>query len=160
MPDNLNLRSNRRRYALSGGILAVILLLLCGLVFLLKGRPADPACVSVADPDPEAVIYLKVVTLRTENMPGHQDLVNLGLRFRDSDKIIYGVESDSDTPPVLRVFMAANEIADDRWFQEIIERNDPDRPVNLRFLKMETRLGEIGLDSYLERMSDALSVKE
>lgn len=160
MPDNLNLRSNRRRYALSGGILAVILLLLCGLVFLLKGRPADPACVSVADPDPEAVIYLKVVTLRTENMPGHQDLVNLGLRFRDSDKIIYGFESDSDTPPVLRVFMAANEIADDRWFQEIIERNEPDRPVSLRFLKMETRLGEIGLDTYLERMSDALSVKE
>ena len=128
-----------------------------------------PSTFRVASPDPNQVKRLKIMTIRTEDMPDRQDLNNLGLQFRYSDKKIYGLESEFACPLIVRVFMDPDETIDEKWFKEKVEKKVVEMPlpngkvreipVSFRFVKMEKETGEIGIEEYLNRMFDGFKAE-
>ena len=128
-----------------------------------------PSTFRVASPDPNQVKRLKIMTIRTEDMPDRQDLNNLGLQFRYSDKKIYGLESEFACPLIVRVFMDSDETIDEKWFKEKVEKKVVEMPlpngkvreipVSFRFVKMEKETGEIGIEEYLNRMFDGFKAE-
>ena len=106
-----------------------------------------PTKFRVSNPDPAAIDQVKIVTIRTENMPDRMDLNHLGMQMRLSGRKIYGIESEFACPLIVRVFMDPAEEADEAWFKEIVEKKTIDMPthggeikvtpVDFRFVKME-----------------------
>lgn len=121
-----------------------------------------PTKFRVSNPDPAVLDKVKVVTIRTENMPDRMDLNNLGMQFRLSGKKIYGIESEFACPLIVRVFMDPEEEADQAWFKEIVEKKTIEMPtpkgdvkvtpVDFRFIKLEKGEDFMPVPDYIKSM--------
>ena len=121
-----------------------------------------PTKFRVENPDLQKVEQVKMVTIRTEDMPDKMDLNNLGLQMRFSDKKIYGVESEFGCPLIVRVYMDPEEEADAAWFKSIVEKKTLEMPVagggvketplSFRFVELEKGETLIPVADYLHLM--------
>lgn len=109
---------------------------------------------------------VKVVTIRTDNMFDRMDFTYLGLQFRNTDKQIYGLESEFACPLIVRVFMAPDEQVDEAYFKELVERKELEThnpktgeviktiPVDFDFVKMDEGVAYISVEEYVKKMFD------
>ncbi|MBR1872921.1 MAG: 4Fe-4S binding protein [Bacteroidales bacterium] len=121
-----------------------------------------PSKFRVENPDHKAVEQVKMVTIRTENMPDKMDLNNLGMQLRFSEKKIYGIESEFACPLIIRVFMDPSESADEKWFRDIVEKKTLEMPtaggdvkvtpLNFKFVELEKGEELIPVADYMHRM--------
>lgn len=121
-----------------------------------------PTKFRVANPDPQALDQVKIVTIRTENMPDKIDLNNLGMQFRLSGKNIYGIESEFACPLIVRVFMDPSEDLDQAWFKETVEKKTLEMPtvkgdvkvtpLDFRFVKLEKGEDFMPVPEYIKHM--------
>ena len=121
-----------------------------------------PTKFRVNNPDPASVEQVKIVTIRTEDMPDRMDLNNFGMQLRLSGKKIYGIESEFACPLIVRVFMDPEEEADQDWFKEIVEKKALEMPtakgdvkvtpLAFRFVKMEKGEEFMPVADYIKHM--------
>ena len=121
-----------------------------------------PTKFRVSNPDPAVLDSVKVVTIRTEDMPDRLDLNNFGMQLRLSGKKIYGVESEFACPLIVRVFMDPSEEADKAWFKEIVEKKTLEMPaaggevkvtpVDFRFVDLEKGESFMPVSDYIKHM--------
>jgi len=121
-----------------------------------------PSKFRVNTPDMATVDSIKVVTIRTENMYDKLDLNSLGLQMRQTDKKIYGLESEFACPLIVRVYMDASETADKAWFKKIVNMKELEMPVhgggtkitpvNFKFVDLEDGESYISTESFIRKM--------
>jgi len=119
--------------------------------------------------DPTKTDKLKVITIRTENMFDRMDFTYLGLQFRDTDKVIYGLESEFACPLIVRVYVDPEEDITEEDLRELVERKElvtrnpktgeviKTIPVNFKFVKMEPGVEEISAADFINKMFDGFS---
>lgn len=104
---------------------------------------------------------LKVVTVRVEHMFDKMDLNYLGLQFRGTNKKIYGIESQYDCPVVVKLYVAPDEVIDEAFVKEVVNRKSLDMetangikktPMSLEFVKLEKEISHIEINQYLRMM--------
>ena len=120
-----------------------------------------PSRFKVNSLEPGSINSLKVVTIRTEGMYDRMDINYLGLQMRQTDKKIYGLESEFACPLIVRVYMDPSEDVDEDWFEDIVEMEKLVMPVHgggtreievdYEFVKMEKETGSIGAEEYIRR---------
>ena len=111
--------------------------------------------------EPGSVDSLKVVTIRTEGMYDKMDINYLGLRMRQEDKKIYGLESEFACPLIVRVYMHPDETIDKKWAKEIVEMDVLEMPVHgggtreievdFSFVKIEDEVSSISSEDFIRR---------
>ena len=111
--------------------------------------------------EPGSVDSLKVVTIRTEGMYDKMDINYLGLRMRQEDKKIYGLESEFACPLIVRVYMHPDETIDKKWAKEIVEMDVLKMPVHgggtreievdFSFVKIEDEVSSISAEDFIRR---------
>ena len=121
-----------------------------------------PSNFRINTPDHNALDSLKIVTIRTEKMYDKLDLNYLGLQFRQTGKKLYGLESEFACPLIVRVYMDPSEEVDEKWFKEIVEKDELDMPVHgggskpiemdIEFVGMEDGVSYIKTTDFLEKM--------
>ena len=121
-----------------------------------------PSKFKVKDLVPGSVDSLKVVTIRTEGMSDRMDINYLGLHMRQTDKKIYGLESEFACPLIVRVYMDPAEEVDKDWFEDNVEMDVLQLPVHggeivemevdFEFVKMEKEVKMIASDEFIKRM--------
>lgn len=121
-----------------------------------------PTRFRVANPDPTTLDKVKIVTIRTEDMPDRVDLNNFGMQLRLSGKKIYGIESEFACPLIVRVFMDPSEEADEAWFKSMVEKKTLEiptakgdvkvTPLDFRFVKLEKGEDYMPVPDYIRHM--------
>ena len=121
-----------------------------------------PSKFRVNTPDPAVVDSVKMVTIRTENMYDKLDLNFLGLQMRQTDKKIYGLESEFACPLIIRVYMDPSENLDKAWFKQIVNMKELEMlvhgggtkttPVNFKFVDMEDGESYISTEMFVHKM--------
>lgn len=121
-----------------------------------------PSKFRVNTPDPAVVDSVKMVTIRTENMYDKLDLNFLGLQMRQTDKKIYGLESEFACPLIVRVYMDPSENLDKAWFKQIVNMKELEMPVhgggtkttpvNFKFVDMEDGESYISTEMFVHKM--------
>ena len=110
---------------------------------------------------PGSVDSLKVMTLRVEKMYDRMDINYLGLQMRQTDKKIYGLESEFACPLIVRVYMDSSETLDKKWAKNIVEMKTLVMPVHgggtkeievdYEFVKLEDEIGSISAEEFIRR---------
>ena len=118
-----------------------------------------PSRFKVKNLEPGSVDSLKVVTIRTEGMYDKMDINYLGLQMRQTDKNIYGLESEFACPLIIRVFMDPSEEIDEDWFEDIVEMKVLQMPVHgggtkeievdYEFVDLEDQVGSISSEDFI-----------
>lgn len=114
-------------------------------------------------PDFRTIPEVKVLTIRTENMPASSDVNFLGIQFKQVDSLVYGVDSEWDCPLIVHMYVNPAFDKDEKWIKSIVEKPSLDlpradgtiksTPTNFRFVKMEPRkTTTIPTTEFLERM--------
>lgn len=121
-----------------------------------------PSKFRVNTPDPAVVDSVKMVTIRTENMYDKLDLNFLGLQMRQTDKKIYGLESEFACPLIIRVYMDPSENLDKAWLKQIVNMKELEMPVhgggtkttpvNFKFVDMEDGESYISTEMFVHKM--------
>ena len=121
-----------------------------------------PSKFEVNDLVPGSIDSLKVVTIRTEGMYDRMDINYLGLQMRQTDKKIYGLETEFACPLIVRVYMDPSENIEEDWFEDLVEMDVLQMPVHggetveievdFKFVKMEDEVGSIASDEFIKRM--------
>jgi len=114
--------------------------------------------------DPAVTDRIKVITIRTENMFDRMDFTYLGLQFRDTDRNIYGLESEFACPLIVRVFCDPDEDITEQELRELVERKElvtrnqktgeviKTIPVDFKFVEMEKDVQEISVEEFINKM--------
>lgn len=128
----------------------------------IQERVFTPSKFRVNTPDPAVVDSVKMVTIRTENMYDKMDLNFLGLQMRQTDKKIYGLESEFACPLIIRVYMDPSENLDEAWFKQIVNMKELEMsvhgggtkitPVNFKFVDMEDGEDYISTEAFIRKM--------
>lgn len=128
----------------------------------IQERVFTPSKFRVNTPDPAVVDSVKMVTIRTENMYDKLDLNFLGLQMRQTDKKIYGLESEFACPLIVRVYMDPSENLDKAWFKQIVNMKELEMPVhgggtkttpvNFKFVDMEDGESYISTEMFVHKM--------
>ena len=113
-------------------------------------------------PDYKAVPEVKVITIRTENMPASSDLNFLGIQFKQVDSLVYGLDSQWDCPLIVRMYVDPAFDKDDKWIESIVEKPSLDitradgtvksTPTAFRFVRREKGFETIPTTEFLQRM--------
>ena len=121
-----------------------------------------PSRFKVNNIEPGSIDSLKVVTIRTEGLYDRMDINYLGLQMRQTDKKIYGLESEFACPLIIRVFMDPSEDLDEDWYEDIVEMETLDMPihgggtreieVDFEFVKLEKEVGSISTEDFIRNM--------
>ena len=121
-----------------------------------------PSKFEVNDLVPGSIDSLKVVTIRTEGMYDRMDINYLGLQMRQTDKKIYGLETEFACPLIVRVYMDPSEDIEEDWFEDLVEMDVLQMPVHggetveievdFKFVKMEDEIGSIASDEFIKKM--------
>lgn len=122
--------------------------------------PSHFKCVT---PDYKTIPEVKVITIRTENMPASSDVNFLGLQFKQVDSLVYGLDSEWDCPLIVHMYVDQAFDKDEAWIKSIVEKPSLDlpradgtiksTPTNFRYVKMEPRkTTTIPTTEFLERM--------
>lgn len=111
---------------------------------------------------PGSVDSLKVMTIRTERMYDRMDINYLGLQMRQTDKRIYGLETEFACPLIVRVYMHPDESIDKEWAEEIVEMEVLQMPVHgggtkeievdYEFVKLEDTVGSISSEEFIRKL--------
>lgn len=111
---------------------------------------------------PGSVDSLKVMTIRTERMYDRMDINYLGLQMRQTDKRIYGLETEFACPLIVRVYMHPDEDIDRKWAKEIVEMDVLKMPVHgggtkeievdYEFVKLEDETGSISSEEFIRKL--------
>ena len=116
--------------------------------------------------DPTVTDSIKVITIRTEKMFDRMDFTYLGLQFRDTDKKIYGLESEFACPLIVRVVVDPSEYVTEEDLRELVERKElvthnpttgeviKTIPVDYEFVKMEKEVYSISAAEFINLMFD------
>lgn len=128
----------------------------------IQERVFTPSKFRVNTPDPAVVDSVKMVTIRTENMYDKLDLNFLGLQMRQTDKKIYGLESEFACPLIIRVYMDPSENLDKAWFKQIVNMKELEMlvhgggtkitPVNFKFVDLEEGESYISTEAFIRKM--------
>ncbi len=128
-----------------------------------------PSKFRVATPSIEETPELKVVTIRTEGMYDKMDINYLGLQMRQSEKRIYGLETEFACPLIVRVYMDPAEELDEDWFEDIVEKEVLVMPVHgggtreieldYEFVEMEDEVGSIAVGDFIRKMFSPFKVE-
>ena len=129
-----------------------------------------PSKFKVNNLEPGSIDSLKVVTIRTEGMYDKMDINYLGLQIRQTDKKIYGLETEFACPLIVRVYMDPSESIDKKWAKEIVEKDvlimpvhgggTREVPVDYTFVKIEDEVGSISSEEYIRRQIGRASCRE
>lgn len=121
-----------------------------------------PTRFRVKNLEPGSIDSLKVVTIRTERMYDKMDINYLGLQMRQTDKKIYGLESEFACPLIIRVFMDPSEEIDEDWYEDIVEMKVLQMPVHgggtkeievdFEFVSLEKQTGSISSEEFIRLM--------
>lgn len=121
-----------------------------------------PTRFRVKNLEPGSIDSLKVVTIRTEGMYDKMDINYLGLQMRQTDKKIYGLESEFACPLIIRVFMDPSEEIDEDWYEDIVEMKVLQMPVHgggtkeievdFEFVSLEKQTGSISSEEFIRLM--------
>lgn len=121
-----------------------------------------PSRFKVNNLEPGTVDSLKIVTIRTERMYDRMDINYLGLQMRQTDKRIYGLETEFACPLIVRVFMHPEEDIDRKWAKEIVEKKALVMPVHgggtreiatdYEFVDIEDETGSISADTFIKKL--------
>lgn len=113
-------------------------------------------------PDFRETPRVKVLTIRTENMPAASDVNFLGIQFKQVDSLVYGLESQWDCPLVVRMFVDTAFCRDAAWIKSIVEKPSLDlpradgtiksTPTAFKFVRMEKGEEIIPTTEFLQRM--------
>lgn len=89
------------------------------------------------------------------------DINYLGLQMRQTDKKIYGLESEFACPLIVRVYMDPSEDLDEDWYEDIVEMDVLTMPVHgggtreievdYKFVKVEDEVGSISAEDFIRR---------
>ncbi|MDD2594780.1 MAG: 4Fe-4S binding protein [Bacteroidales bacterium] len=112
---------------------------------------------------PEAgVDSVKIITIRTEKMYDKMDPNYLGLQLRNTDKRIYGIETEYACPLIVRIYMHPEESYTEDFFEEIVEKDvlmmpvaggeAKEIPCDFEFVKLEKGESFMAMRPYLEKM--------
>ena len=90
------------------------------------------------------------------------DINYLGLQMRQTDKKIYGLETEFACPLIVRVYMDPSENIEEDWFEDLVEMDVLQMPVHggetveievdFKFVKMEDEVGSIASDEFIKKM--------
>ena len=121
-----------------------------------------PSKFEVKDLTPGSIDSLKIVTIRTEGMYDRMDINYLGLQMRQTDKKIYGLETEFACPLIVRVYMDPSEDIDDDWFEDLVEMEVLSMPVHgggtvdievdFEYVKTEKEVGMISSIDFIKKM--------
>ena len=121
-----------------------------------------PSKFRVKTPDPKALDSLKVVTIRTEGMYDKLDINYLGMKMRQAEKGIFGLETEFACPLIVRVYMDPAEDLSEDWFEEIVEMEVLQMPQHgggvkeiecgYDFVKMEDEVSYISVEDHIRNM--------
>ena len=121
-----------------------------------------PSRFKVNNIEPGSLDSLKIVTIRTEGMYDRMDINYLGLQMRQTDKKIYGLESEFACPLIIRVYMDPSEDIDEDWYEDIVEMDKLIMPVHgggtreievdFEFVKLEKEVGSISTEEFIKNM--------
>ena len=111
---------------------------------------------------PGSVDSLKIMTIRTERMYDKMDINYLGLQMRQTDKKIYGLETEFACPLIVRVYMHPDENIDKAWAKEIVEMDVLNMPVHgggskeievdYEFVSLEDETGSISSEEFIRKL--------
>lgn len=121
-----------------------------------------PSRFKVQNLEPGTVDSLKIVTIRTERMYDRMDINYLGLQMRQTDKKIYGLETEFACPLIVRVFMHPDEEIDEDWAEEIVEKEVLVMPVHgggtreietdYEFVDLEENISYISSEDFIRKL--------
>lgn len=121
-----------------------------------------PSKFRVQSINPADMDSLKVVTIRTEGMYDKMDINYLGLQMRQTEKKIYGLETEFACPLIVRVFMAPDEDVSDKWFKEIVGMDKLVMPVhgggtkeidvNFEYVRTEDGVSYVSAEDFVRSM--------
>lgn len=121
-----------------------------------------PSKFRVATPDHNEISQVKVMTIRTENMYDKMDVNYLGLQIRQTDKRIYGLQTEFACPLIVRVYMHPEETIDEDWCRNIVEMKQLEMPthgggskiidVDYKFCALEKEESFMDVKDYLREM--------
>ncbi len=128
-----------------------------------------PSKFRVSAPDHNIIDSLKVVVIRTDKMFDKLDINYLGMQMRETDKKIYGLESEFACPLIIRVYMDPSEEISEDWFEEIVEMktlNMPQHgggfkeiPLNYEFIELEKGVSYVSTRDYIKNMFNPFNVE-
>lgn len=121
--------------------------------------PSHFKCVT---PDYREVPVVKVITIRTENMPASSDVNMLGLQFKQADSLVYGVDSQWDCPLVVRMYVDPAFDRSEAWIKEIVEKPSYDfvradgtvksTELGFKYVRMEKQVDTVATTAFLQAM--------
>lgn len=121
--------------------------------------PSHFKCVT---PDFREIPNVKVITIRTENMPASHDVNFLGIQFKQVDSLVYGLESQWECPLIVRMYVDTAFCRDEKWIKSIVEKKSLDiarpdgtvksTPTDYKFVRMEKGVETIPTTEFLQRM--------
>jgi len=108
------------------------------------------------------VTFLKIITIRTENMYDRMDPNYLGMQFRNTGKKYYGLETEFACPLIVRIYMHPDETYDKDFLKGVVEAKVLEMPIaggetkeipcKYDFVKLEEGEDTIAIRPYLEKM--------
>ena len=81
-----------------------------------------PTKFQISRPDYKTIPELRVITIRTRNMTRSNSVNLLGLQFKQLDSLVYGLETEWDTPMIVRLFVDPNFIRDETWIKDVVSK--------------------------------------
>lgn len=81
-----------------------------------------PTRFQISRPDYKTIPELRVITIRTRNMTQTNSVNLLGLQFKQQDSLIYGLETEWDTPMIVRMFVNPSFSRDEEWIKDVVTK--------------------------------------
>lgn len=121
-----------------------------------------PSHFKCSTPDFREVPEVKVLTIRTENMPAASDVNFLGIQFKQVDSLVYGLDSQFECPLIIHMYVDPAFDRDEKWIKGIVEKKTLDlpradgtiksTPVNFKFVRLEKDVETIPTTEFLQKM--------
>ena len=122
-----------------------------------------PTTFQISRPDYRTIPELRVITIRTENMTRSNSVNLLGLQFKQLDSLVYGLETEWDTPMKVRMFVDPSFDRDEAWIREVVSMpyleltnartgKTTQMQTGYEFVRMEESDSSISTVDFLHRM--------
>ena len=79
-----------------------------------------PTTFQIFSPDYRTIPELRVITIRTRKMTQNNSVNLLGLQFKQLDSLVYGLETEWDTPMIVRMFVDPSFARDETWIKDVV----------------------------------------
>ena len=79
-----------------------------------------PTTFQIFKPNYKTIPELRVITIRTRKMTQNNSVNLLGLQFKQLDSLVYGLETEWDTPMIVRLFVDPSFARDEAWIRDVV----------------------------------------